>query len=93
MLLWDAAMAHSIAASLARDPGAVVVHLCGSFHCERRLGIAEMLEAYRPRTKSLVIVVLPERDCHHFSSKRHAGLGDFVVLTDASLSRSHDYMM
>ena len=95
MLLWDASMAHSIATSLEADPQRLVVHVCGSFHCERRSGVTEMVEAYRgPKAgvKQLVVVFLPASDCDHFSAKHHAGRGDYVVLTDASVSRSHDYM-
>ena len=92
MMLWDAGMAHSIAASLAAHPERLVVHVCGSFHCEWRLGIAEMLEAsYRPGAKALVVVICPEDDCDTFDAERHGGRADFVVLTDARLPRSHDY--
>merc|ERR1719221_2515599 len=48
MLLWDATMAKAIAEMLDQQPGSLVVHVCGSFHCERRLGIAERLDALRP---------------------------------------------
>ena len=92
MLLWDAAMAHAIARSLDGDPSRLVIHMCGSFHCERNLGVAEMLQVYRPATKTCTVVIYPEEDCHTFEPSRHAGMGDYVVLTDASLSRSYDYM-
>lgn len=82
MLLWDATMAHSIARSLAAEPDRLVLHVCGSFHCEMRQGIASMLERYRPATRQLIVVAYPERDCHRFVPARHAGRGDFVVLTD-----------
>ena len=50
--------------------------MCGSFHCEWRLGIAEMLEAsYRPGAKALVVVICPEDDCDTFDAERHGGLG------------------
>lgn len=92
MLLWDAGMAHSIATSLAAHPGRLVVHVCGSFHCEWRLGITEMLEAtYRPGAKALVVVICPEDDCDTFDAEQHGGRADFVVLTDARLPRTHDY--
>ena len=95
MRLWDAGMAHTIAQALEQDPERLVVHVCGSFHCESRLGIAEMLEEYRRqqqhRVRQVVVVIFPEADCHSFAS-RHAGRGDFIILTDASLARSHDYM-
>ena len=41
--------------------------------------------------RQVVVVIFPEADCHSFAS-RHAGRGDFIILTDASLARSHDYM-
>ncbi|KAG2423844.1 hypothetical protein HXX76_015004 [Chlamydomonas incerta] len=42
--LWDAGMAHAIAAALAAlPPGGLVVHVCGKFHSEQRLGICEHL--------------------------------------------------
>ena len=86
-------MAHSIARALEAAPGRQIVHVCGSFHCERKLGIAEMVGHYRPGTKPLVVVICPEDDCHSFVADRHTGLGDYVLLTDASVNRSHDYMM
>ena len=121
-------MADAIVTSLEVDPTRLVVHVCGSFHCERRLGITEMVERIRclrqqqppqlqlqpppgaaaspaeqPRadavavpapkatTRQLVVVMYPEADCHEFRG-RHEARGDFVILTDASIPRSHDYM-
>ena len=92
MLLWDAGMAHSIAGALEADAERLVVHVCGAFHCEKRLGIAEMVSKYKPEAKQLVVVLYPDRDCHDFVPGRHGGLGDYVVLTDASVARSHDYL-
>ena len=79
-------MAHSIAGSLARDPTRLVVHLCGSFHCERRLGVVEMLQHYRPSTRQLVVTMYDEFDCHTFVPRKHEGAGDFVILTEATKS-------
>ena len=36
------------------------------------------------------VVFVPEKDCHHFAS-RHTGMGDYVILTDEGVRRSHDY--
>ena len=86
MKLWDATMAHSIAKCLAADPSRLVVHVCGSDHCKHfngaRVGILEWLAHYRPDTRSLVIVTIPESDCHTFVPSHHAGIADFIVLTD-----------
>ena len=91
MLLWDAGMAHSIAAALEAHPGHLVFHVCGSFHCEGFHGITEMLNAYRPQARVLVVIVYAESDCDTFVPERHAGQADFVLLADARLPRSHDY--
>jgi hypothetical protein len=56
------------------------------------VGVAEMIDALRGKpTRQLVVVMYPESDCHQFVKERHAGRGDFVILTDASIRRSHDY--
>ena len=62
------------------------MHLCGSFHCERRLGVVEMLQHYRPGARQLVITMYDEFDCHAFVPRKHAGAGDFVVITEATKS-------
>jgi len=90
MLLWDSTMARSIAALLERSAERSVLHVCGSFHCEGRHGISEMLRNLNSKARQLVIVMYPESDCHTFQ-KRHTDAADFVILTDASLPRSHDY--
>ena len=54
MLLWDATMAHAIAAALGTAPAArLIVHVCGRDHC---LGIVEMLRChYHPTSRPLVV--------------------------------------
>lgn len=78
MLLWDATMAHAIATALGA--ARLVVHVCGRDHC---LGIAEMLRRhYCPTAVPLTVAFYPEMDLQTFDAARHAGVGDFVVLTD-----------
>lgn len=91
MRLWDASMAHSIRTSLGAHPGRLVLHVCGSFHAEKRVGIVEMLLRYRPETKVVVVVVYPEDEWTTFDAARHGGAADFVLLSDASLPRSHEF--
>ena len=81
MLLWDATMAHAIAAALGTAPAArLIVHVCGRDHC---LGISEMLRChYCPAAVPLTVAFYPETDLQTFDAARHAGVGDFVVLTD-----------
>jgi len=85
--LWDAAMAWSVALSLMRWPDATVVHLVGSFHVRNGTGIPEQLERYRPGTRRLIVVIEPVADPGTFTDDVR-GAGDFVILTDESLSRS-----
>lgn len=72
--------------------GPLVVHVCGKFHCENRLGIPEHLAAYAPGAKVLVVVFVPAEKLAVTAEEAAAaglvGAGDFVVLTDAKLPRS-----
>lgn len=86
--LWDATMAHWIAEGLERHKKALIVHLNGGFHTENRLGTVEHLLRYKPKTKAIVVTMRYETDFKTFDGKKHADLGDFVVLTDASVPRS-----
>ena len=54
-------------------------------------GISEMLQTYRPGSRTMVVAMYAEDDCSRFDPARHAGRADFVVLTDARLPRSHAY--
>lgn len=92
MLLWDAAMALAVSRALEAQPGSLVLHVCGSFHCEKSLGIREMLSVYKPEATALTIVIYPEDEPHAFEHERHGGRADFVLLTDARLPRSHEYL-
>jgi hypothetical protein len=72
--------------------GPLVVHVCGKFHCEHRLGIPEHLAAYAPDAKVLVVVFTPA-DALAVSPQEAAAAGlvgaaDFVVLTDSKVPRS-----
>lgn len=86
--LWDAGMAHAIAGALERHPGALVVHLAGSFHVENGTGIPEHLSLYRPGVRTFTVVFRPVPPGTPFDPDTHGGLGDLVVLTDASLPRT-----
>merc|ERR1719281_1988465 len=61
VILWDSAMAHSIAKQLSAQPDRRVVHVCGSFHVERFFGIYEMLSHYRASTKAVVLRSIQKR--------------------------------
>lgn len=86
--LWDATMAYSIARSLKKNKGELVVHLNGSFHTENRLGTVEQLLGYRSKTRVLVVSMRYEDDFRTFDKAKHTDLGDFVILTDSKAPRS-----
>ena len=87
--LWDATMAWSIADHMTRRPGAKVAHFVGGFHVEAGTGTPEHLSQYRPGTRMLIISVQSVDDPTIFDPDEHTGLGDFVVLGDASLPRTY----
>jgi uncharacterized iron-regulated protein len=86
--LRDAAMADAISDHLQRHARALVVHVNGTFHSERGLGVPEHLKAYRPKARALVVTIVSDEGFPDFDAARHAGLGDFVILTDPSGPRS-----
>jgi uncharacterized iron-regulated protein len=85
---WDATMAYWISRSLKKNKGSLVVHLNGGFHTEKRLGTVEHLAHYRKKAKATVVTMRYETDLNTFDRDKHTGLGDFVILTDASQPRS-----
>ena len=80
--LWDATMGYTIAEHLMREPDALVIHLTGAFHMTRGTGTPETLRHYRPSARVLTVVLQPAADVAAFDTDAHAGLGDFVILTD-----------
>lgn len=86
--LWDATMAYSVSEFLKANKNPLVVHLNGSFHTENRLGTAEHLLKYRPKTKFLVITMRYEENFTEFNKSKHENLGDFVILTSSKVPRS-----
>ena len=79
--LWDAAMGHAITTALDAHPGALVLHVAGSFHVEGGTGIPERVRDYRPRSRVLTVVLKPAEGIHAWDPEKHRDLGDFVVLT------------
>lgn len=86
--LWDASMSHSVYHFLKKNKNPLVIHLNGGFHTENRLGTFEHLMRYRPKTKGIVVTIRYEDDFKTFDKAKHAGLGDFVILTDGKQPRS-----
>lgn len=83
-VLWDATMAHSISLALAARPDALVLHVVGGFHVERGTGTPEHLEAYRPGTSRMIVLLRPVADIDVFEPAPDGEWGDFVIQTDES---------
>ncbi|MEM8560352.1 MAG: ChaN family lipoprotein [Bacteroidota bacterium] len=88
--LRDVGMADAIAQHLDSAPRALVLHVTGSFHSESGLGVPEHLARLRPDARVLIVTMRPADDLTVFDADTHTGLGDFVVLTDASLPRTYE---
>jgi uncharacterized iron-regulated protein len=86
--LWDATMAYTVARSLKKNKGSLVVHLNGGFHTEGRLGTVEHFLKYRPNGRVRVVTIKYVDDFRTFDKAKYEDLGDFVVLTDAKEPRS-----
>jgi uncharacterized iron-regulated protein len=86
--LWDATMAYWVSQALKKQKNGLVVHLNGGFHTESRLGTVEHLLKYSPKARAMVVTVRYETDFKNFDPAKHTGVGDFVILTDASQPRS-----
>ncbi len=85
--LWDASMAYSIAEALLRQPASRIVHVNGSFHTEKRLGILDHLARYRPDVRTLVVTMRPEKSFPAWDVAKLANAGDFVVLTNPAKAK------
>ena len=79
--LRDASMGEAVDAALGRVPGALVVHVNGSFHTEGRTGIVDHLLRVRPAARVLVLTAEPAADASAFDAATHASLGDVIALT------------
>lgn len=81
--LRDASMAQALADALDAHPGALVLHVNGTFHSEGRLGVPEHLARLRPGTRVLIVTMKPDEAFPDLdpSSFRTDGTG-FVVVTD-----------
>jgi uncharacterized iron-regulated protein len=86
--LWDAGMSFAIAEFLTGHPNRRVLHVNGSFHTAQRLGTVEHLLRYRPGTEVVVVTMMPEKSFPAFNPATMTSQGDFVVVTDPSLTRS-----
>ena len=85
--LRDASMAYRIAEFLKRGRDPLVVQVNGTFHSEERLGVPEQLARYRPKTRAVVVTIVPDEGFPAFDAARLGRLGDFVIVTDPAVKR------
>ncbi len=85
--LRDVAMAEAIAEHLKKQPKAFILQVNGSFHSEEKLGVPEQIQHYRPKTKTLVITVIPDKSFPNFNPAL-GKFGDFVIISDPTGPRS-----
>jgi uncharacterized iron-regulated protein len=83
-VLWDASMAWWVSRYLDSHEGALVLHMAGSFHVARGTGTPEHLHAYRPGTRSMIVILRPVEDVDAFMPAPEGQWGDFVIQTDRS---------
>jgi uncharacterized iron-regulated protein len=81
-VLWDASMAWWVARYLEANPDALVLHVAGGFHVARGTGTPEHLEAYRPGTRAMIVMIRPVEDVDIFQPAPDGEWGDFVIQTD-----------
>ncbi|MCW5958755.1 MAG: ChaN family lipoprotein [Pyrinomonadaceae bacterium] len=86
--LWDATMSYFVAEFLKKNEGALALHLNGAFHTESRLGTVEHFQRYMPKGRALVVTMRYVEDFKTFDATKYAGIGDFIILTDASQPKS-----
>jgi uncharacterized iron-regulated protein len=79
--LWDAGMAWAVAQAARTYPEARVIHVAGAFHVQGGTGLPEHLEGYLPGEEPLLVVAYPLPTGGTFDPERHAGLGDFILLS------------
>lgn len=82
----DATMAHFILKNLSA--GQTFIHYNGSYHSDNHTAIVWYLKLARPDLK-IVTIGSTEQESVNDLSKENEGLGDFILVTPASMSKSY----
>jgi uncharacterized iron-regulated protein len=82
----DATMAYFILKNLSA--GQTFIHYNGSYHTDNHQGIVWYLRQVRPDLK-IVTIGSTEQDSVDDLTKENEGLGDFILVTPASMSKSY----
>ncbi|WP_158861423.1 ChaN family lipoprotein [Lunatibacter salilacus] len=87
-LLRDATMAESVFETWRKNKKTKILHLNGRFHSDEYLGTVAELKRRRKRMDILTISCFSSEDFDAPEWDEHAGLGNFVILTDPTVSKS-----
>jgi uncharacterized iron-regulated protein len=82
----DATMAYFLLKNLT--PGKTFIHFNGSYHTDGHMGIEWYLKQARPDLK-IVTIGSTEQDSIDDLAKDNEGLGDFILVTPASMSKTY----
>ena len=82
----DATMAYFILKNLAA--GQTFIHYNGSYHSDNHMGIEWYLKQARPDLKVLTIGSTEQESVEELA-KENEGLGDFILVTPSSMSKSY----
>jgi uncharacterized iron-regulated protein len=82
----DATMAYFILKNLS--DGQTFIHYNGSYHTDNHLGIEWYLKQARPYLK-IVTIGSTEQDSIEDLNKENKGLGDFILVTPTSMSKTY----
>lgn len=87
--VWDATMAWSIGKFIQSHAGWKVLHLCGGFHAEDKLGTVEQLSMkYGQQLKVLTLVAVSDKNWKNPDRKAYSGKADYILLTNPDLPRT-----
>ena len=87
--LWDATMAYRISRFFKEKTVRKILHLNGRFHSDEQLGTVAHLGNYVPRRTSVAnISCFPHEDFERPDWGAFACLGDFIILTDATIPKT-----
>lgn len=87
-LLRDATMAESISDTWRKNKKTKILHLNGRFHSDEFLGTVAALQRLRKRINILTVSCFSSEDFEAPDWEKHAGLADFIILTDPNVTKS-----
>ena len=88
--LWDATMGYSISQFRKENPEKKVLQINGRFHSDERFAAVTQFSKYRPKDKTIVISCFPSEDFENPEWNKHAGLADFIILTNPAIPKTYE---